>query len=87
MSYCSHISKHLRGIRDRGRQHYVKTDGSLSTDERKKAEEKDQMTCHLGRKAWVVPVLPVVRIPSRERRLLETMQLAIGEFITDSPRV
>ena len=29
-------------------------------------------------------VLPVVRIPDRERRLLETMQLAIGEFITDS---
>ena len=29
-------------------------------------------------------VLPVVRVPSRERRLLETMQLAIGEFITDS---
>ena len=41
-------------------------------------------------------VLPVVRVPvpGRERRLLETMQLAIGEFITDtsqglqpSPRV
>ena len=39
-------------------------------------------------------VLPVVWIPNRERRLLETMQLAIGEFITDlsqglppSPRV
>ena len=29
-------------------------------------------------------VLPVVRVPNRERRLLETMQLAIGEFITDS---
>ena len=29
-------------------------------------------------------VLPIVRIPDRERRLLETMQLAIGEFITDS---
>ena len=29
-------------------------------------------------------VLPVVRVPSQERRLLETMQLAIGEFITDS---
>ena len=29
-------------------------------------------------------VLPVVRVPGRERRLLETMQLAIGEFITDS---
>ena len=29
-------------------------------------------------------VLPVVRIPNRERRLLETMQLTIGEFITDS---
>ena len=29
-------------------------------------------------------VLPVVWVPSRERRLLETMQLAIGEFITDS---
>ena len=29
-------------------------------------------------------LLPVVRIPDRERRLLETMQLAIGEFITDS---
>ena len=29
-------------------------------------------------------VLPVVRIPGRERRLLETMQLATGEFITDS---
>ena len=39
-------------------------------------------------------VLPVVRVPGQERRLLETMQLAIGEFITDlsqglppSPRV
>ena len=39
-------------------------------------------------------ILPVVQVPSRERRLLETMQLAIGEFITDlsqglppSPRV
>ena len=31
-----------------------------------------------------ITVLPVVRVPSRERRLLETMQLAIGEFITDS---
>ena len=29
-------------------------------------------------------VLPVVQVPSRERRLLDTMQLAIGEFITDS---
>ena len=29
-------------------------------------------------------VLPIVRVPGRERRLLETMQLAIGEFITDS---
>ena len=29
-------------------------------------------------------VLPVVRVPGWERRLLETMQLAIGEFITDS---
>ena len=29
-------------------------------------------------------VLPVVQVPGRERRLLETMQLAIGEFITDS---
>ena len=29
-------------------------------------------------------VLPVVRVPGRERRLLETMQLVIGEFITDS---
>ena len=29
-------------------------------------------------------VLPVVWVPGRERRLLETMQLAIGEFITDS---
>ena len=29
-------------------------------------------------------VLPVVRVPGRERRLLETVQLAIGEFITDS---
>ena len=29
-------------------------------------------------------VLPVVRVPGRERILLETMQLAIGEFITDS---
>ena len=29
-------------------------------------------------------ILPVVRVPGRERRLLETMQLAIGEFITDS---
>ena len=30
------------------------------------------------------PVLPVVRVPSRERRLLEIMQLSVGEFITDS---
>ena len=29
-------------------------------------------------------VLPIVRVPGWERRLLETMQLAIGEFITDS---
>ena len=29
-------------------------------------------------------VLPMVRIPDRERRFLDTMQLAIGEFITDS---
>ena len=29
-------------------------------------------------------VLPVVRVPGGERRLLKTMQLAIGEFITDS---
>ena len=29
-------------------------------------------------------VLPIVRVPGRERRFLETMQLAIGEFITDS---
>ena len=29
-------------------------------------------------------VLPVVRVPGRERSLLETIQLAIGEFITDS---
>ena len=29
-------------------------------------------------------VLPVVRVPGRERRLLERIQLAIGEFITDS---
>ena len=42
----------------------------------------------------VPAVLPVVRVPGRERRLLEIMQLAIGEFITDlsqglppSPRV
>ena len=28
-------------------------------------------------------VLPVVQVPGRERRLLETMQLAIGEFTTD----
>ena len=46
------------------------------------------------RKVLAHPVLPVVRVPGRERRLLETMQLAIGEFITDlsqglkpSPRV
>ena len=32
----------------------------------------------------MICVLPVVRVPGRERRLLETMQLAIGEFITDS---
>ena len=36
-------------------------------------------------------VLPVVQVPGWERRLLKTMQLAIGEFITDSsppsPRV
>ena len=31
-----------------------------------------------------VSVLPVIRVPGRERRLLETMQLVIGEFITDS---
>ena len=29
-------------------------------------------------------VLPVVWVPGWERRLLKTMQLAIGEFITDS---
>ena len=29
-------------------------------------------------------VLPIVRTPNRERRLPETMQFAIGEFITDS---
>ena len=29
-------------------------------------------------------VLPVVRVPGQERRLLETVQLTIGEFITDS---
>ena len=33
---------------------------------------------------FVENVLPVVRVPSRERRLLETMQLATEEFITDS---
>ena len=55
MSYRSHISKHLRSIKERGMQRSVKTDGSWSTDERKRAEEKDQMTCPLGRKAWVVP--------------------------------
>ena len=31
-----------------------------------------------------INVLPVVRVPGLERRLLETMQLTIGEFITDS---
>ena len=31
-----------------------------------------------------VGVLPVVRVPGQERRILETMQLTIGEFITDS---
>ena len=31
-----------------------------------------------------INVLPVVRVPGPERRLLETMQLTIGEFITDS---
>ena len=34
--------------------------------------------------AILIIVLPVVRVPGRERRLLKTMQLAIGEFITDS---
>ena len=29
----------------------------------------------------MLAVLPLVRVPGRERRLLETMQLAIGEFI------
>ena len=29
-------------------------------------------------------VMPVVRVPGGERRLLKTKQLAIGEFITDS---
>ena len=34
---------------------------------------------------WFIDgVLPVVRVPGQERRLLETMQLAVGEFITDS---
>ena len=28
-------------------------------------------------------VLPIVQVPGRERRLLETMPLAMGEFITD----
>jgi len=54
MSYRSHISKHLRSIKERGMRR-SETDGSWSTDERERAEEKDQMTCHLGRKAWVVP--------------------------------
>ena len=30
-------------------------------------------------------ILPVVRVPGWERRLLETMQLAIGEFIRLEP--
>ena len=29
-------------------------------------------------------ILPVVWVPRQERRLLKAMQLAIGEFITDS---
>ena len=47
-----------------------------------------------SRDTKILCVLPVVQVPGRERRLLETMQLAIGEFITDwsqglppSPRV
>ena len=32
----------------------------------------------------VLSVLPVVRVPGRERRLLEIVQLAIGEFTTNS---
>lgn len=55
MSNLSHRSKHLRGTTERGMQRSVKTDGSWSTDKRKRAEGKDQMTCLLGRKAWVVP--------------------------------
>ena len=39
---------------------------------------------HLGSPQNIMIVLPVVRVPGQERRLLETMQLAIGEFITAS---
>lgn len=45
MSNLSHRSKHLRGTTERGMQRSVKTDGSWSTDKRKRAEGKDQMTC------------------------------------------
>ena len=38
----------------------------------------------LGDKTPSTCVLPVVRVPGWEGRLLETMQLPIGEFITDS---
>ena len=44
--------------------------------------EKDRVVKHTQNVSVIV--LPVVRVPGRERRLLETMQLAIGEFITDS---
>ena len=43
--------------------------------------EKDRVVKHTQNVSVIV--LPVVRVPGRERRLLETMQIAIGEFITD----
>ena len=58
-----------------------------------------EMATHFSMHAWETPwteepvrlqsigsqnALPIAQVPGWERRLLETMQPAIGEFITDS---
>ena len=58
-----------------------------------------EMATHFSMHAWETPwteepvrlqsigsqnALPIAQVPGWERRLLETMQLVIGEFITDS---
>ena len=48
---------------------------------KKKNWKKNKSSCPLLTTPFV---LPRVRVPGQERRLLKTMQLAIGEFITDS---